>query len=115
MTLTLAAGQSQHCLICAPEEKKISAAHIRQSLRLSSKCEDHFFNSSFNHASSTFPAHNGKVGEPVNSSFDELSLSAYAIPTTTCYNRCSNEKNPWLHAPHTLLHHTLNALTNTFD
>ena len=102
-----------NCLICAPEEKN-SGAHIRQSPRLSSKCDDHFFNSSFNDDSSTFSTHNGKVGWPVNSSFHELSLSAYAIPTTTCCNRCSNEINPWLYAPYTVLHHTLNTLTNTF-
>ena len=31
-----------------------SGAHMRQLLKLSSTCEDHFFNSSFNHCSQTF-------------------------------------------------------------
>ena len=31
-----------------------SDAHVKQSLRLSSKCEDHFFNSSLNHTSQIF-------------------------------------------------------------
>ena len=34
--------------------ENVSGAHIRQSLSLSSKCEDHFFMSSLNHTSKTF-------------------------------------------------------------
>ena len=38
---------------------KLSRAHMRQSLRLSSKCEDHFLNSSLNRISQTFFSLNG--------------------------------------------------------
>ena len=46
---TAPALQRPSCM-CAPE---IFQVHVRmkQSLRLSSKCEDHFFNSSLNHSS----------------------------------------------------------------
>ena len=38
---------------------EIFQVHMRQSLRLFSKCEDHFFNSSHNHISQTFLSLNG--------------------------------------------------------
>ena len=43
------------CTRCLVEETwKFSAAHMKNSLRLSSKCEEHFFNSSLRHTSQRF-------------------------------------------------------------